>query len=149
MLSDRIGGLISIVFGGISVSEAIRLYPERVSTFVGDYLLPGVVGAGLILLGLLMLFAKGERFKVEFPESKIMRGMLLVVGIMFVYWILLQFLGYTLSTFVVSIALFRVIGSYNLLRSAIYSTIQVAVIYLIFVYWLRMPFPEGILNFLG
>lgn len=147
MLSDRIGGLISILFGGLSVSEAIRLYPERMSTFVGDYLMPGVVGAGLIVLGLFTLFSKGKRFTATFPDAKTLRGIILVIVLLFVYWAMLPFLGYTISTLLISIALFRVIGTYPVLRSTLYAVIQVAALYLLFIYWLRMPLPTGPLPF--
>jgi putative tricarboxylic transport membrane protein len=147
MLADRIGGIISILFGSIAISEAIRLYPARMGPFVGDYMFPAIVGSLLILLGLLTVFViKGESFKVEFPSRKTMAVLLTTIGLLFVYWFLIQLLGYVVSTFLISIALFKVIGSISIVKSFIYGAVLTAVFYLIFIYWLVMPFPSGIFN---
>ncbi|MBW4081220.1 tripartite tricarboxylate transporter TctB family protein [Paenibacillus sp. S150] len=147
MLSDRIGGVVTMLFGAVAISESVRLYPARESLYVGDHLMPGVIGAAMILFGFIMLIKKGESFKVQFPDATALRKMLLVTVSLFAYWGLISYLGYTLSTFVISIALFKVIGSYPYAKAAIYSAVQTAVIYFIFVYWLRLPFPAGYFNF--
>ncbi len=114
MLSDRVGGIISIIFGSIAMSEAIRLFPARMDTFVGDHTMPGIVGGALILLGLLLVFfVKGESFKVEFPDRVIMKSMLLALGLLFAYWFAIQYLGYVISTLLVSIGLFKVLGFFQ------------------------------------
>lgn len=147
MLADRIGGIISVIFGGIAMSEAIRLYPARMDTFVGDHTMPGIVGGALILLGLLMVFfIKGESFKVEFPDRVIMRSMLLALGLLFAYWFAIQYLGYVISTLLVAIGLFKVLGFFSLVKSALYATVLTTIFYLIFIFWLNMPFPTGIFN---
>lgn len=147
MLSDRIGGIISIILGAISISEAVRLYPERMTTYIGDHTLPAFVGAAFVLLGTIILFVKGQSFKVEFPRGKGLRVILGIMGALFVYWLIIDYLGYMVSTFLVSIFLFKLVGSYNWVKSTVYSAIQVAAIYLVFVYWLEMPFPVNIFNF--
>jgi putative tricarboxylic transport membrane protein len=144
MLANRIGGIISIIFGGLAISESIRLYPARMGPFVGDHTLPGLVGGAMVLLGLIvMLFVKGESFKVVYPSRKLMVGMLLTLGLLFAYWFLIQFLGYVISTLLVSIGLFKVMGSYSFLKSSIFAALLTACLYLIFIYWLMMPFPTG------
>lgn len=147
MLSDRIGGVITMFFGALAVSESVRLYPARESTYVGDHLMPGVIGAAMLLFGFILLVKKGERFKVQFPDRSTMRRMLGVALTLFAYWGLISYLGYTLSTFIISIALFKIIGSYPYAKAALYSAVQTAIIYFIFVYWLRLPFPAGYFNF--
>lgn len=147
MLADRIGGIISIIFGSISMSEAIRLYPARMDTFVGDHTMPGIVGGALILLGLIMVFfIKGESFKVEFPERVIMKSMFIALGLLFAYWFAIPYLGYVISTLLVSIGLFKVLGFFSLVKSTIYATILSVIFYLLFIFWLGMPFPMGIFN---
>ncbi|ALS22066.1 MULTISPECIES: tripartite tricarboxylate transporter TctB family protein [Paenibacillus] len=147
MLSDRVGGIISIIFGSIAMSEAIRLFPARMDTFVGDHTMPGIVGGALILLGLLLVFfVKGESFKVEFPDRVIMKSMLLALGLLFAYWFAIQYLGYVISTLLVSIGLFKVLGFFSLAKSAIYATILTTIFYFLFIFWLGMPFPTGIFN---
>lgn len=147
MLADRIGGFISIIFGGIAISEAIRLYPLRMSPFVGDHTMPGIIGGGMILLGLILIFVvKGENFKVEYPNRKIMGGMLLTFALLLAYWFFLQFLGYMISTLLVSTGLFKVMGSYSFLKSVIFAVCLTTALYLLFIFWLSVPFPTGIFN---
>lgn len=146
MVADRVGGLISIIFGGLSLYEAFRLYPTRLSFYVGDHIMPGVIGIGLIVLGLLAVFVKGQSFKVEFPDRQMLRKIIGIFGVLLGYCVLLYFLGFAIGTFIISIALFRIIGSYNFRKSVIYSAIQTVCVYVVFVYWLDMPFPAGIFN---
>lgn len=147
MLSDRIGGLITMICGAIAIKESVRLYPTRESFYVGDHLMPGVVGAAMLLFGLILLIKKGESFKVQFPDKATLRKMLLVMASLFAYAIVTSYAGYTLSTFLVSIVLFRIIGAYPYVKAVIYSAVQTALIYIIFVYWLETPFPEGIFTY--
>lgn len=147
MGTNRVGGIIAILFGCVSLYEAIRLYPERMSFYVGDHIFPGVIGLAMIVLGLLAVFVKGESFQVEFPDRQSMVKMAAVLGILLGYWLLLFVVGYIISTLLASILLFRVIGSYGYGKSLVYSVIQVAVMYLVFVYWLSIPFPNGIFIF--
>jgi putative tricarboxylic transport membrane protein len=145
MLSDRIGGIISIILGSIAISEAIRLFPARMSPFVGDHTLPGVVGGLMILLGLILVFFNnGESFKAEYPSRRIIVCLVLTFGLLFLYLFLLQYAGYIISTLLVSIGLFKVIGSFSFLKSIIYAVILTIIFYLIFIYWLAMQFPDGI-----
>lgn len=144
MLVNRIGGTISIVFGGIAVEEAIRLYPLRIGTY-GDHTLPGIVGGLMVLLGLILIFfIKEKRFEVEFPKPELRVPMILSMGFLFAYWVSLHFLGYVISSFLLSVGLFKVLGSYNWYKSVGYSIILTAVLYLMFIYWLMMPFPASI-----
>jgi putative tricarboxylic transport membrane protein len=147
MLADRVGGLISIIFGGLSLYEALRLYPTSLSFYVGDHIMPGVIGIGLIVLGLLAVFVKGQSFKVEYPDRQMMLKIAGIFGVLLGYCVLLYFLGFAIATFLISIASFRIIGSYNYRKSVLFSAIQTVCVYAIFVYWLNMPFPGGIFNF--
>jgi putative tricarboxylic transport membrane protein len=146
MRADRVGGLISIICGAVALSEGMRLYPARITTFAGDHTLPLFVGAGLIALGLYLLLIKGQTFKVQFPDRKLLSRMLLALGLLVVYWLSIPYLGYPISTFLISIGLFKVIGSYSYLRSIIFSAVLTAAVYVLFIFWLAMAFPTGIFD---
>jgi putative tricarboxylic transport membrane protein len=112
---------------------------------VGDYTMPAVFGSVLILLGLLLLFVvKGEQFKVKYPDRKTMISILSTLGLLFLYWFSIQFLGYEITTFVVGIGLFKVMGSYSWIKAIIFSAILSTVLYFLFIFWLGVPFPTGI-----
>ncbi|WP_199617074.1 tripartite tricarboxylate transporter TctB family protein [Paenibacillus alkalitolerans] len=145
MIADRIGGIISILFGSVAISEAVRLYPYRTDYFAGDHVLPAVVGALLVLLGLLLAFAavKGEKFVATFPDKSTVISMLLSFGLLFVYWVIIPVLGYVISTLLIAIGLFKVMGGFRLIKSALFGALLTSVFYMIFIYWLGMSFPKG------
>jgi putative tricarboxylic transport membrane protein len=144
---DRIGGILTALIGLVAIAEALRLYPYRTSFFVGDHTMPGVVGGALVLLGLLLAFsAKGERITIQFPDRATLVKIALTLGGLFLYWILLQVLGYIISTFIIAICFFMVIGSYRFAKSLIYALVMTACLYVVFIYWLSMPFPLGMLG---
>lgn len=145
MLSDRLGGFISIIFGIISIMEGIRLYPLRQSPTVGDHIMPVVLGVSLMILGVLMFLTRQDVFKVEFPAKTIRNTMLISLVLLFLYAFSIEYLGYLTSTFLITIGLFRVFGSYNWLKCIFMSAIFASCLYVIFIVWLKMPFPTGVL----
>ena len=145
MISNRIGGVISVLLGGLAIQEAVRLYALRMGPY-GDHTLPGLVGVFLVLLGILVFYSKEKDFKVEFPSRKIGLKMLWTVVILFAYRFMLPILGYVISSFIAAFGLFKIMGAYNLLKSFSFSVALTVVLYLLFIYWLMMPFPTGIFN---
>ncbi|MBM7660038.1 putative tricarboxylic transport membrane protein [Bacillus mesophilus] len=144
--ADRVGGLITILIGGVSIFEAYRQYPNRMNLLVGDHTLPGLVGLVLVILGSVLLLRRLEDFKVELPKGLIARRLVGTLMIMFAYWYLITTLGYLISTMLVLAALFKIIGSYSAVKSTLYGSITTGVLYLLFIHWLQMPFPKGILG---
>jgi putative tricarboxylic transport membrane protein len=147
MKADQIGGLVTASFGLIAIVEAIRLFPDRMSFMVGDHTLPGLIGLTMVLLGGLLVFTRGEKFHIEFPKGKLMASMVGTLAIMFAYWFFISYLGYVISTLLALTALFKVIGLYNLWKSALYGAIATTCLYLLFIYWLQMSFPDGLFGF--
>lgn len=145
MLADRIGGMVAVVLGVVSIIEAVRLFPMRTSTWVGDHTLPALLGAIMILLGVLLIFVnKADSFQVEFPDRKILGKMVATIGLLFAYWAIIPLLGYAISTLVVVSGLFKVIAAYRFSRSVLLGALTTAILYIIFIVWLNMPFPAGI-----
>ncbi|MEL7564839.1 MAG: tripartite tricarboxylate transporter TctB family protein [Dehalobacterium sp.] len=145
LLADRIAGAILLVIGGLAVFEAIRLYPMHVGrSIVGDETFIGFLGGALIILGGLFIFVlkpQGDR-QTEFPTGELRKKMLLVTGLVFAYWVLLQVIGYPASTFIIGMGLFRTMGAYGWLRCTVFAAILIIVFYGIFVLWLQTPFPQ-------
>ncbi|MGG1556688.1 tripartite tricarboxylate transporter TctB family protein [Geobacillus thermoleovorans] len=145
--ADRIGGIVTILAGGIALAEAARLYPTRTSMLVGDHTMPAVVGFLMVVLGISLLFTKGESFDAEFPDRKTMLSIIGTLGLLFVYWILFQFVGYVVSTLIVSVLLFRIIGSYPFFPKALLlGALLTTFLYVAFVYLLSIPFPKGMIG---
>lgn len=146
MQSDRIGGLISILIGLIAIWQSAKLFPARITTFVGDHVLPGAAGTILVLLGLALVAAKGREIKVEFPDRKTITDMVTAIILLVIYWLAIEYVGYVISTALVLVGLFKVVGHYNVGKSVLLAVITSAALYLIFIYWLAMPFPRGLFD---
>lgn len=147
LLADRIAGVIFFIIGCLAVADAIRLYPLHLGrSLVGDETFIGFLGVALIIFGGLFIFVfKPQRDRqAEFPTGESRKKMLLVTGLLFVYWVLLQVIGYAASTFIVGIGLFRIVGDYGWLRCAVFAVMLSIAFYGIFVIWLQTPFPSPI-----
>lgn len=144
MLADRLAGLFFIGLGGYSIMEAVRLYPKQITPFSGDHLLPAFVGGALVFCGGLLILGKSRPFRVKFPERGMLTRMLLILILLAAFWISLPGLGYTVATFILAAGLFRLFGSYRLVRSLLYSAILTAVLQIVFIRALHLPFPAGL-----
>lgn len=146
MVSELIAGSIAVLLGVVSVIEAFRLYPMRMSALAGDHSMPALLGCAMIVLGtLLIFFVKGDNAKVEFPDRQMMRILIYIIIIMFGYWLLMKYAGYIVSTLIAALLLFRITSSFTWIKSALTASVTTAVIYVIFVYFLNMVLPEGVL----
>lgn len=147
--ANRIAGVFLLVIGGLAVFEAIRLYPMHIGrSIVGDETFIGFLGGALIILGGLFIFVlkpQGDS-QTELPTGELRKKMLLVTGLVFTYWVLLQVIGYPASTFIIGMGLFRTVGAYGWLRCTLFAAILTIVFYGIFVWWLQTPFPEAIID---
>ncbi|KIL37465.1 hypothetical protein SD71_02150 [Cohnella kolymensis] len=146
-LADRVGAILTFLLGVAALVEAARLFPDRSALFVGDHTFAGLIGIALLVLGGLLLFQPVPAIRVDFPTGKVLMNIGFVILIMFLYWLLIPILGYVLSTLLALAGLFKVMGSYSLIRSSLYGALTIAALYLLFIYWLRTPFPDGIFGF--
>lgn len=145
-MADRFGGMIAVLLGLMSGLEAIRLYPYRTAPFVGDHMIFGLLGGLLIIGGILLTFViRIPAYKVTFPKLALLSVMIGVLALLFVYRFLLPLLGYAASTFFASVFLFKLIGSYRWRNSIVYAALLTTALYAVFVAWLQMSFPSGVL----
>lgn len=145
--ADRVGGAIFMLLGVVSLLEARRLHPMRMREAVGDDIFPMILGMVLLVLGTLMTFiVKTSPLKVNFPEKEIARRMIASLACLFGYWAILPILGYAPSTFLSSTLLFYFFGGYRLRICLVAATLLTACVYLIFIHFLKMPFPIGVLG---
>jgi putative tricarboxylic transport membrane protein len=145
-LANQIAGVMLLVIGGLAIFEAIRLYPMHVGrSIVGDETFIGFLGGALIILGVLFIFVlkpQGDR-PTELPTGELRKKLLLITGLMFTYWVLLQVIGYPASTFIIGMGLLRTAGAYGWLRCTVFAVVLTIVFYGIFVMWLQTPFPQA------
>jgi hypothetical protein len=61
--------------------------------------------------------------------------------------LIVPWLGYTASTGIVALTLFRTMGRYSWPKSALLAAVTTGALYLLFRVWLLQPLPFGVLGF--
>jgi len=142
-------GIIWIIIGG-----AICFLSWRIR--LGSFREPGAgfvafaSGICLVMIGVIMTLSRTftkvssdnglDRPFLKLPKFPLVYTVVVLVG----YGLVLDLLGYLLTTFLVMFALFYDRGTNRLLPSALASLLTVASTYLIFETWLRCQLPRGI-----
>jgi len=148
MSGQHAAGFIFILLGVLSLAESFRLRPLRMRDAVGDDTFPLILGVVLLSLGILKTFVvKAPAKRVSFPRGKVAGKILGSMATLFAYWACLAYLGYVVSTFLGSGVLFKLFGEYRWRTCLVASTLLTTSLYIIFIRFLKMPFPIGILGF--
>jgi len=144
------GGLVAL--GVVAVVEGWRLRHLRTQmvagAVVGDDTLPMIVGVALLALGLVVaVVAPPEPVKVAWPAGRQRAQMLAAAGLLVAYWLMLPYVGYTGSTALVSIGLYRAMGGYRWPVAALLGAATAGLLFLMFRVWLLEPLPTGWLGY--
>jgi putative tricarboxylic transport membrane protein len=144
-------GIIWMIIGG-----AICFLSWRIR--LGSFREPGAgfvafaSGVCLVVIGLIMTLSKTfskvssdsdqsvDRPFLKLPKFPLVYTVVVLVG----YGLVLDLLGYLMTTFLVMFALFYDRGTNRFLPSALASLLTVVSTYLIFETWLRVQLPRGI-----
>jgi len=149
--------LVLVVVGALSVIEGIRLVlAEKLQMY--DVLGPGYynvgMGAILIIMGLVYFVSQRKKYVIGEKKSadrdpvkdkeykKMMVGMIVV---MIAYIFLLDLIGYLFSSFVFFLLINRIAGFRSWRTNLGVTVLMTVSYYLIFVTWLGMIFPRGLL----
>ena len=143
-------GAILIVFGIIALRDGYRLYALRealvAGAVVGDDTMLVAVGVALVLIGVFLLFARLPPVIATLPRGPVRTQMLSAAGVLAAYWLIVPWLGYTASTGLVAVALFRTMGRYGWPAAALLGALTTGALYLMFRVWLLQPLPSGMLG---
>jgi hypothetical protein len=116
-------------------------------------------GAGLfpILVSAIMAFASAaamwEGYKaptteaIEIPTGSDSARLLKLVLLLSAYFVAIPWLGYSVSSLIFCILLIRLLSDTNWVRSILYSIIMTAAVYIVFIYFLKVPMPSMALQF--
>jgi len=145
------GGVL-FTLGVVAVIEGWRLHALRTQmvagAVVGDDTLPLITGAALIVFGILVaVVAPPPPVKVTLPSGSQRTQMLAAAGLLVGYWLLLPYVGYTGSTALVSIGLYRTMGNYRWPIATLLAAVTTGLLFLMFRVWLHEPLPTGWLGF--
>lgn len=151
--AETAAGAVCVALGAWMLLESIKL-PYFVEGVPGPGFLPlwisfGIIGAGLVLT------VKGIRFRwvtaegITWPEAAGWRRVALMLGALAVSLLLLEMLGFLVTTtlFMAVVVFGLGVRSWRMLASV--PLLAAVGLYAIFAVWLRVPLPKGILVFFG
>ena len=148
---EIIGGIVIFLFGAVTTFLSLGM---PIGTFrkSGTGLFPLCLGILLIVLSglfLLQLFLKdhaaGKReLIVRTPGS--LKQLILFFGAMVLVTLFLNRLGYPLSSFLLMLALLKTLGMKRWSLNILLSLGTAAVCYFLFVQWLNIPMPKGLVG---
>jgi hypothetical protein len=138
--------LAFIVFFGI---EAVN-YPIGTSLRkVGPGFFPLVCLAFLAIFSLLLFVQSAKdwskKFRARWPHS--IKSSIIVLSLIFAYGFVLPWLGFLITTFLFSVALFFYGYPNRLLLTIIGAAVTSVLAVLVFEAWLKVQFPPGLIGF--
>lgn len=137
---DRSSAILCLVFAVVVGIEAYRLNPGRLSS-PGPGLTPLLFSFILAALSLILFLRSSPQWEAP-PIAIKFRPVLTILAILLVYGLLLEWLGYLFSTFIVMLLLSRM-GKVSWLGSLLLAGMAILAINLLFVRWLLVPLPTG------
>ena len=149
-LSDAVFGLLLLALGA-AVIAAVTSYPTIPAQRVGPALFPGLVALGLGIGGLILI-VRGWRERATVPwlrwepwvrSPRHVAGVLGVIGSVIFYILVVNWLGFFLTSLAILITSFRLFGV-PLGKSIVIAAIATFVIHFAFYKLLRVPLPWGV-----
>ncbi len=148
--ADRVAGCLLLVFSIWYGAVAFLHYPYASSTGPGSGFFPLWLGVALGILAALLVVTS---FRDEGPgTSWLPRGqglvrLVTVVVATGLFIALLRVLGMSVATVLFLTAILRFVERYPWAHTLAVAGGTAVANYLVFTYWLRVPFPTGILGF--
>jgi putative tricarboxylic transport membrane protein len=150
--NDAIGGLIVLLFGILTVCLSLKM-PLGTFRAAGPGLFPLCLGILLVALSAIFTLATLMRLRRqtrrEEHTSKETGSVKPVLGFMAVIAFtagFLEHLGYAPMVFILVMALLQILGGRYWRRNLLISLAAGAVSHFLFVQWLQIPFPKGVLG---
>ncbi|MBI5579287.1 MAG: tripartite tricarboxylate transporter TctB family protein [Deltaproteobacteria bacterium] len=150
--NDALGGALIFLFGALTVYLSLKM-PLGTFRAAGPGLFPLCLGILLLVLSSIFTLATGLRLRQdERREGKPAEGtgsVKPVLGFMAVIAFaagFLEHLGYAPTASIVVMALLQILGGSYWRRNLVISLAAGAVSHFLFVRWLQIPFPQGVLG---
>ena len=144
--ADRVTAALLLAFAVAFSVGALKYYQWWGPGGPGPAFVPSWLGLVMAILALMMLtrsLRQKDAGAAWFPRGEGLRDMLVVLGVTILFVALLNTLGMVIGTALYLAALVRYLG-----RHRWWVTLSIAIAaaffnWLVFVHWLRVPFPEG------
>ncbi len=146
---ETIGGIVLFIFGVITTLSRSRM-PIGTFRAAGTGLFPLILAIFLMILSgvfLLNLFLRKKKEpgkkELEMEIHGSARNVILFLGTMALATLFLNPLGYPLISFLLMVALLRILGTRRWTFNILLSLVTAAAAYFLFVGWLKIPLPKG------
>ena len=142
-------GIVIFIFGAITAFLSLRM---SIGTFrmAGTGMFPLCLGILLMILSaafILKQFAQHKKMGtqketvIKTPEAT--KQLILFLGTLSLATLFFNKLGYPLVSFLLMVALLRILGVKRWIFNILLSLITAGVSYFLFVQWLKIPLPKG------
>jgi putative tricarboxylic transport membrane protein len=142
-------GIVIFLFGGITALLSLRM-PIGTFRMAGTGMFPLLLGILLMILSgafVLKIFFQGKEEQVKKDASIESSGspiqLILFLGTMVLATLFFNQLGYPLTSFLLMVALLRILGIKRWNLNILISGVTAVGSYLLFVKWLDIPMPKG------
>jgi putative tricarboxylic transport membrane protein len=141
----------SVLLITIGVAVIVWAFRLKVGTLLRPLagFFPFLVGCGIVGLSLVLLFrgwlGRGDAPR---PYGQWQKPVVMLAALV-VYAVLLEPLGYILSTIFIAVVTLRILGVASWRLVAVSSVVLSVVVYVLFTRFLDVELPAGILSFLG
>jgi putative tricarboxylic transport membrane protein len=142
-------GIVIFLFGGVTALLSLRM-PIGTFRMAGTGMFPLFLGILLMLLSgifILKIFFQGKEGQAKKEASIESSGapiqLILFLGTMILVTLFFNQLGYPLSSFLLMIALLRILGVKRWGLNILISVVTALGSYFLFVKWLDIPMPKG------
>jgi putative tricarboxylic transport membrane protein len=159
---ERIAAVIMAAFSLAYLIGAFMIPNPALKQQVGPSVFPKIVGALMLLLSIVYIVQQvlgkikedATRAEIIGAEEKVetkadLKTMGIMVGLMVVYALVFEPLGYAVSTFLVFVAGAFVLDRKHMVRDTIIAVIASFGLYAVFAYLLRVNLPPGLLGLFG
>jgi putative tricarboxylic transport membrane protein len=142
--ADRVTASLLLASAVAFSAGALKYYPYWGEGGPGSGFLPFWLGVVMAALAVLLLVRKPIGEAVDWlPRGEGRKRVLVVIGATAVFIAALKIIGMVLGTALYLIVLMRFLGRHRWPITLVVAAGAAGINYLVFAYWLRVPFPEG------
>lgn len=143
--TDRITAVLLLVVSAAFAAGALKYYKWWGHDGPGPAFLPFWLGVVMSCLAALMLFRRTNPTPVSLlPQGGARARVVVVLGVTAAFIALLKVLGMVVGTALFLVLLVRYLGRHRWWVTIAIALAAAGANWLVFVYWLRVPMPEGL-----